>query len=73
MVSIQILLIGLSEQVRNQSAGQNTSGSSGRGRLPESELPGPMDGESSVPFDGLVSTLGRGGKIIDSSMDRDSC
>ncbi|CAL8390553.1 unnamed protein product [Boreogadus saida] len=46
------------EQVRNQSAGQNTSGSSGRGSLPESELSGPVDGKSSVPLDGHGSTLG---------------
>ncbi|CAL8390586.1 unnamed protein product [Boreogadus saida] len=45
------------EQVRNQSAGQNTSGSSGRGSLPESELSGPVDGKSSVPLDGHGSTL----------------
>ncbi|CAL8390613.1 unnamed protein product [Boreogadus saida] len=46
------------EQVRNQSAGQNTSGSSGRGSLPESELSGPVDGKSSVPLDRHGSTLG---------------
>ena len=58
MVSIQILWICLSEQVRNQCAGLITSGSSGRGSLPESELSGPMDGESSVPLDGPGNTLG---------------
>ncbi|XP_030205749.1 NACHT, LRR and PYD domains-containing protein 12-like, partial [Gadus morhua] len=46
------------EQVRNQSAGLITSGSSGRGSLPESELSAPMDGKSSVPLDRHGSTLG---------------
>ncbi|CAL8285249.1 unnamed protein product, partial [Gadus morhua 'NCC'] len=46
------------EQVRNQSAGLITLGSSGRGSLPESELSAPMDGKSSVPLDGPGSTLG---------------
>ncbi|CAL8390578.1 unnamed protein product [Boreogadus saida] len=46
------------EQVRNQSAGLITLGSSGRGSLPESELSGPVDGKSSVPLDGHGSTLG---------------
>ncbi|XP_030211354.1 NLR family CARD domain-containing protein 3-like [Gadus morhua] len=46
------------EQVRNQCAGLITSGSSGRGSLPESELSGPMDGKSSVPLDGPGNTLG---------------
>ncbi|CAL8354072.1 unnamed protein product, partial [Arctogadus glacialis] len=46
------------EQVRNQSAGLITLGSSGRGSLPESELSAPMDGKSSVPLDRHGSTLG---------------